>query len=46
MNGADPILPPPPPTPWKQWVLWGVLVLGATIIAGFALSLLRRPAGE
>lgn len=32
---------PPPPTPWKQWVLWGVLIFGAVVIAGFALTLLR-----
>ncbi|WP_147652568.1 DUF3999 domain-containing protein [Vulcaniibacterium gelatinicum] len=27
---------------WKTWLLWGVLVLGAAVVAGFALSLLRR----
>lgn len=29
---------------WKTWLLWGLLVLGALVIGGFALSLLRgRP---
>lgn len=28
---------------WKTWLLWGVLVLGAAVVAGFAVSLLRRP---
>ncbi len=32
---------PPPPTPWKQYVLWGVLLAGALVIAAFAFSLLR-----
>lgn len=31
------------PRDWKTWLLWGVLVLGALLVAGFALSLLRRP---
>lgn len=26
---------------WKTWLLWGVLALGALLVAGFALSLLR-----
>lgn len=34
---------PPPPLPWKQWLLWAVLVIGAAVIGGFALSLLREP---
>lgn len=30
---------------WKSWLLWAVLALGALLVAGFALSLLRgRPA--
>jgi len=33
---------PPPPTPWKQYVLWGVLLVGALVIAGFAFTLLRN----
>ncbi len=33
--------PPPVPRDWKTLLLWGVLVLGALTVAGFALSLLR-----
>ncbi|RZA21059.1 MAG: DUF3999 domain-containing protein [Lysobacteraceae bacterium] len=30
---------------WKRWLLWGLLVAGALLVAGFALSLLRgKPA--
>jgi len=31
----------PPPTPWRRWLLWGVLIAGALLVAAFALSLLR-----
>ncbi len=31
---------------WKAWLLWGILVGGALIVAGFAFSLLRRPAAS
>jgi hypothetical protein len=27
---------------WTSWLLWSVLVLGALVVAGFALSLLRQ----
>lgn len=33
-----------PPRDWKAWLLWGLLVLGALLIGGFALSLLRARA--
>ncbi|MFT4180175.1 MAG: DUF3999 domain-containing protein [Thermomonas sp.] len=30
---------------WKRWLLWGVLIAGAALVAGFAFSLLRsKPA--
>lgn len=29
---------------WKTWLLWGLLVGGALLVAGFAFSLLRKPA--
>ena len=39
-------LKPLPPEIWKRWLLWGVLVVGAALVAGFAVSLLRgKPAG-
>ena len=31
------------PPDWRRWLLWGFLVLGAAIVGGFALSLLRQP---
>jgi len=41
-SGGDAVLqPPPPPLPWRRWVLWGVLIGGALLVAGFAMSLLR-----
>lgn len=42
--GQVALTPAPAPRDWKTWLLWGVLVLGAVVVAGFALSLLRRPA--
>jgi Protein of unknown function (DUF3999) len=30
------------PTDWRSWLLWGFLILGAAIVGGFALSLLRN----
>lgn len=34
------------PRDWHTLVLWGVLVLAALVVAGFALSLLRAPRGH
>ncbi len=33
--------PPPTPQPWKTWLLWGVLVAAAAIVAALALTVLR-----
>jgi hypothetical protein len=33
---------PTTPEDWKQWLLWGLLVVGAAVVAGFALNLLRK----
>jgi hypothetical protein len=41
-SGGDAALhAPPPPLPWRRWLLWAILVGGAALIAGLALSLLR-----
>ena len=32
---------PPPALPWRRWLLWGVLIAGAVLIAAMSLSLLR-----
>lgn len=34
------------PPDWRRWLLWGFLVLGAAIVGGFALSLLRARKAE
>ncbi|GAA0718949.1 DUF3999 domain-containing protein [Dokdonella soli] len=39
--GAIALKPPPAPTPWRRWLLWSVLVAGAAVVGGFAISLLR-----
>lgn len=31
----------PAPVDWRRWMLWGFLVLGAAVVGGFALTLLR-----
>lgn len=41
-SGGDAALKPaPPPVPWRRWLLWAILVAGAAVIAGLAISLLR-----
>ena len=46
LAGDAALQPLEPPTDWKRWLLWGVLVVGAALVAGFAVSLLRgKPAG-
>lgn len=32
-----------PPTDWKRWLLWGVLLAGVAVLAAMASSLLRAP---
>jgi len=39
LGGSGQLVPPPPPVPWKTWLLWGVLVIGVGVIAMMALSL-------
>ena len=39
--GEAALQPPSRPTPWRQWLLWAVLVLGAALVGAFALNLLR-----
>ena len=41
LGGPDLLVPTPPPVPWKEWLLWGVLVAGVLIIARMALSLAK-----
>ncbi len=43
LAGALALQPASPQRDWKSWLLWGMLVLGAVVVAGFAASLLRQP---
>ncbi|MCC4592895.1 DUF3999 domain-containing protein [Xanthomonas campestris pv. cannae] len=44
LAGAAALQAPPPPRDWKTWLLWALLIGGALLVVGFALSLLRKPA--
>lgn len=33
---------PEKPLDWRRWMLWGFLVVGAAVVGGFALTLLRQ----
>lgn len=41
LAGAAALTPAPRERDWRSWLLWAVLVGGALIVAGFAMSLLR-----
>ncbi len=41
--GDAALTPAPARRDWKAWLLWGLLVAGALLVAGFAFSLLRKP---
>ncbi len=44
LAGDAALVAPPTPRDWKTGLLWGLLVLGAALVAAFAFSLLRsRP---
>ncbi|MDI1251789.1 DUF3999 domain-containing protein [Thermomonas sp.] len=42
LSGAQALQPVPAQRDWKSWLLWGLLVLGAVLVTGFATSLLRQ----
>jgi uncharacterized protein DUF3999 len=47
LAGAPAALTPlPVERDWKAWLLWALLVGGALIVAGFAFSLLKKPASK
>ncbi|MDR6839799.1 DUF3999 domain-containing protein [Pseudoxanthomonas sacheonensis] len=46
LAGAKALTPEPLKRDWKAWLLWALLVGGALIVAGFAFSLLKKPAGK
>lgn len=41
LGGENALQVPPPPKPWKTWLLWGVLVAGVIVMAIMAASLLK-----
>jgi len=41
LAGPQALQPGPAPRDWKTWLLWTLLVVGALLVGGFALSLLR-----
>ncbi|MCW5581409.1 MAG: DUF3999 family protein, partial [Luteimonas sp.] len=43
LAGESALQPAPQPRDWRSWLLWGLLVAGALLVAGFAFSLLRQP---
>ncbi|MCD7097587.1 DUF3999 domain-containing protein [Stenotrophomonas sp. MMGLT7] len=46
LAGDAALQPQAAPRDWKSWLLWALLVAGALAVAGFALSLLRRPTDQ
>jgi hypothetical protein len=42
LGGPSRLTPPPEPLPWRQWLLWGVLVLGVLLLAAMAWQLSRQ----
>ena len=43
LAGASALQRPTTPRDWKQWMLWALLIGGAVLVGGFAISLLRKP---
>lgn len=41
LAGDAALQPAAAPRDWKRWLLWGLLVGGALLVGGFAVSLLR-----
>lgn len=41
LAGDAALEPPPRPIDWKTWLLWALLLGGALLVAGFAVTLLR-----
>jgi hypothetical protein len=46
LAGQAAFTPATPQRDWKAWLLWSILVGGVLVVAGFAFSLLRRPASQ
>jgi hypothetical protein len=46
LAGDAALTPAPVQRDWKAWLLWAILIGGALVVAGLALSLLRNPAAR
>ena len=46
LAGDAALTPAPVERDWKAWLLWALLIGGALIVAGFAFSLLKKPAAK
>jgi hypothetical protein len=42
LGGDDKLQPPTPPLPYKQWILWGVLLTGVVLMGWMAVKLYRQ----
>lgn len=42
LGGAEQLRPPPAPVPWKQMLLWGVLLLGVAVLGTMVQRLYRQ----
>ncbi len=42
LGGPSRLIPEPPPKPWKQWLLWGVLIAGVVLLGLMAWNLYRQ----
>ncbi|MFH0784884.1 MAG: DUF3999 domain-containing protein [Pseudomonadota bacterium] len=42
LGGDKALQPLPPPQPWKKWLLWAILVLGVSLMATMARSLIKE----
>lgn len=45
LGGEQALQPATRPQDWRGWLLWALLLGGAALVAGFAVSLLRKPEG-
>jgi hypothetical protein len=42
LGGASRLIPLPPPMPWKQWLLWGILIAGVVFLGFMAWNLYQQ----